>query len=404
MTSERKRLANQQNALKSTGPRTAQGKARSCRNASKHGLCASADQLPPEDQALYQERLADWTQDAQPVDQVATYLLATAVLASVQLDRCARNEFAVIARRRRSAIAKWETAQDAEVARLAVLLAENPALACEQLESFAAGCDWLIEQWAELASAIARNGHWMPGQVTLAVQLLHDDARAREIQLNALVAAPEIELEAAEALLGLTAGDLDRDARQAAVEAVLPHPDAGRIALLEVISAEMKRLVAAGEQLWYGPDVADLSEQIDLATFDSSKKGALRHRYQTTHGLELHRTIRQFYQVQREAFEARRDGRTFVTPVSPPIQPPPVHTSPIPTAAPPPPVRNEPTEPPVTPEPAEASAQSTEARNAPEPVSCPLPPNPAPPISTAPGRVAAPHPPTFPPEGGASGP
>jgi hypothetical protein len=38
MTSERRRLANLANAAKSTGPRSAQGKAASSRNAMKHGL------------------------------------------------------------------------------------------------------------------------------------------------------------------------------------------------------------------------------------------------------------------------------------------------------------------------------------------------------------------------------
>lgn len=41
MTSERKALANRRNALKSTGPRTAAGKARSSRNATKHGFDSS---------------------------------------------------------------------------------------------------------------------------------------------------------------------------------------------------------------------------------------------------------------------------------------------------------------------------------------------------------------------------
>jgi len=46
-TSARKRLANQRNARKCTGPRTAAGRARSARNALRHGLARSA-RLDPE--------------------------------------------------------------------------------------------------------------------------------------------------------------------------------------------------------------------------------------------------------------------------------------------------------------------------------------------------------------------
>src|SRR4051812_23350351 len=40
--SERRRAANACNSKKSTGPRTAEGKARSCSNARRHGLAAGA--------------------------------------------------------------------------------------------------------------------------------------------------------------------------------------------------------------------------------------------------------------------------------------------------------------------------------------------------------------------------
>jgi len=49
MTTEVQRLANQRNASKSTGPRTANGKDRSSKNALKHGLTAQGVILPSED-------------------------------------------------------------------------------------------------------------------------------------------------------------------------------------------------------------------------------------------------------------------------------------------------------------------------------------------------------------------
>jgi hypothetical protein len=49
MTTERKRAANARNALRSTGPRTAAGKARAARNRITHGLPSRKALLPGED-------------------------------------------------------------------------------------------------------------------------------------------------------------------------------------------------------------------------------------------------------------------------------------------------------------------------------------------------------------------
>ncbi len=64
MSTEAQIKANQENAQKSTGPRTAEGKATVSQNAVKHGLFASEPVILGEDQAefnLHRERLlADW--------------------------------------------------------------------------------------------------------------------------------------------------------------------------------------------------------------------------------------------------------------------------------------------------------------------------------------------------------
>lgn len=51
--SPRKLAANRANALKSTGPRTVEGKHRSASNAVKHGLCAAYSHLPQECDATF---------------------------------------------------------------------------------------------------------------------------------------------------------------------------------------------------------------------------------------------------------------------------------------------------------------------------------------------------------------
>ena len=53
MTSEKQKAANRANAQKSTGPRTANGRARSAQNALRHGLTATTSILPDEDEAAF---------------------------------------------------------------------------------------------------------------------------------------------------------------------------------------------------------------------------------------------------------------------------------------------------------------------------------------------------------------
>ena len=59
MASKRQFAANRQNAQKSTGPRSATGKARSGWNATTHGLAAKQALLPGEDAAEFDQFLCD---------------------------------------------------------------------------------------------------------------------------------------------------------------------------------------------------------------------------------------------------------------------------------------------------------------------------------------------------------
>ena len=65
MASPKQLAANRRNALRSTGPRTPQGKQASKFNATKHGLSASeliipGQEDPAEFEALFKDFLDDW--------------------------------------------------------------------------------------------------------------------------------------------------------------------------------------------------------------------------------------------------------------------------------------------------------------------------------------------------------
>ncbi len=75
MISQKQLDANRRNALKSTGPRTTQGKAAVRRNALKHGLHAQELVLSPEEQTEFDRTLAAFLEDLRPNGPAGTLLV-----------------------------------------------------------------------------------------------------------------------------------------------------------------------------------------------------------------------------------------------------------------------------------------------------------------------------------------
>jgi hypothetical protein len=84
MTSEKRIAANRRNALRSTGPRTQDGKSRSRLNAVKHGLAASLPTLVETQSSVRLARLL--APDA--ADEAATVAAARLAAAEAMIERC----------------------------------------------------------------------------------------------------------------------------------------------------------------------------------------------------------------------------------------------------------------------------------------------------------------------------
>src|SRR5262245_51684283 len=89
--------ANRLNALKSTGPRTAKGKARSSRNALTHGLTAQEIVIPGEDPAAYRAFEQQLIDDLQPNGSCELDLIERLAATCWRLRRIPRFEAALIA-------------------------------------------------------------------------------------------------------------------------------------------------------------------------------------------------------------------------------------------------------------------------------------------------------------------
>ncbi|UCC96970.1 MAG: hypothetical protein JSW66_14130 [Phycisphaerales bacterium] len=90
MTTEAQVKANQQNAQKSTGPRTAEGKAAVANNALKHGLFAAQDVLSIENQDEYDLLREQMLADLAPVGAVELMLTHRIVSLTWRLRRAER--------------------------------------------------------------------------------------------------------------------------------------------------------------------------------------------------------------------------------------------------------------------------------------------------------------------------
>ena len=89
--------ANRNNAKKSTGPRTEQGKARVAQNALKHGLLARDTVLPGEDPADFDRQLSALEADLQPANSLEFELVRQIADAQWRMRRLTRMETGFIA-------------------------------------------------------------------------------------------------------------------------------------------------------------------------------------------------------------------------------------------------------------------------------------------------------------------
>ena len=87
MTSDKQVRANRQNALKSTGPKTSEGKAAVRQNALKHGLLSQEVLLPGEDEAALKELGECLRAELQPVGELENLLVDRIIAAHWRLRR-----------------------------------------------------------------------------------------------------------------------------------------------------------------------------------------------------------------------------------------------------------------------------------------------------------------------------
>ena len=107
MATEKQIAANRQNAKKSSGPRTSEGRAKVALNALKHGLLAKAALLPDEDGAAFQRFADDLLTGLQPVGALESLLAEQIVNLAWRLQRASLVEAGLLIREQASADEEW---------------------------------------------------------------------------------------------------------------------------------------------------------------------------------------------------------------------------------------------------------------------------------------------------------
>ena len=106
MTSDKKAEANRRNALKSTGPKTPEGKAAVRLNALKHGLLSQDILLPGEGEEALKELNEHLRNELQPVGELENLLVDRIISACWRLRRLGRVETGIFAWERSEELAE----------------------------------------------------------------------------------------------------------------------------------------------------------------------------------------------------------------------------------------------------------------------------------------------------------
>ena len=289
--------ANRQNAARSTGPTTAEGKEQSRRNALKHGLTGAGVVLPTEDLPAIEARFNDFAADLQPVGGVALFLVQRAALLAVRLDRAALHETA----RLTAGIldgdhvveATDEAAWDTTMERLFDRILVHPSATRQELLTRAEGVTHLIAAFLSIRDELTkRDGSgWTKSHGRLLESLLgHDPGTlpARSKLLADVVLGDFSELKGGEALT------FDDPGKRIWAR--------GR--LVTLIDDEVRQLEAHQKTLPAATDPAQ-TRQIarQRALFDTSKEAILARKYEAA-------TERTFFRILTELRKIRTEQAT----------------------------------------------------------------------------------------------
>ena len=333
-TSDKQVKANQKNASKSTGPRTAQGKAISRYNPTTHGLRSQQIIVGSEDPAEFEQRLHDFHRDHQPSDTFEAKLLHDFVVASWRLDRSIKADTAILNEKVITSYDVFDLDDDDRLRELIRTLPSNPRHVSRELRGFTKGCEWAIGELEYLLVVLEKREFWFPTERDRALHVL--GLRTEDIFYNSLA------FDIVHAFLGAgwaTDGDLLRV--QALIRTPAPEgmatweyrnrvdglarvtkdadPVESRVKLVELLTIELDylktRRIAVKQQ-----GTLIRAGAADRASVDVSPSGQVRMRYETNHRRAYRNTLKDLMDYRKSKANKEIDHVESV--VAPPPPPP----------------------------------------------------------------------------------
>ncbi len=312
--SEAQILANRKNALKSTGPKTPEGKARSRCNALKHGLTGEGVALSNEDQVEIGKRYDDLSREMRPSSAASAALLRRFAFMTVRIERCERNDNAVLSKKVRDAVEQYDDARLAAVEALGARLYTEPATSVRRLQMTPEGIDWLLNEWSILRADLnhEEGNRWTTNHRSRFDSLL--GLNPGGYRIGRIMALSEAVLGG---LYHLDKGDgegLEGPARSAWA----------KVELTRLLDLEVDRLKAARASFDHERLALDRAEAPDRALFDPSPEMTLARKYEAATERAMYKALKEFHQAeaapsrQTEAPEVEEPGSFEQGPIEEP--------------------------------------------------------------------------------------
>ena len=273
--SDARKNANRINAQKSTGPKTAEGKARSRANSFKHGLAGNGVVMAKDDLNEVDVRAEALMDEFNPQSPSGKILVRRMAVCSIQMDRGSEHETAATAMKMRHAVENFDDDRYEQAEILIDTLGETPRTHLRKLRRTPEGVDRLIEEWNRLRFDLTAEARptWTNWHVDRALNLTG-------FRVDAPYGSP---------LKALTSALQDESRRAKALAE-----------LVAFIDREIAGLEAHRETLDFETIELDRSEAAARALYDPSKEADLARRYEAAAQRHFFRALKELRRVEAE--------------------------------------------------------------------------------------------------------